>query len=322
MFLSEFLWKYRRPIVVVGLLTLSILLTVDSVHRRWVERFAGKTVLTLASPIQKTSEGARDGARNLLFLVPDLLKTRAQNVALKRRVGELEQEVLELKEQLLHQRQVTELTEFAAYINGPKMIARVIGTEPGPWSRALTIDKGTAHGVKEDSPVISSSGLAGYVVKAYSRQSRVLLLTDMDSKVGVLAQRSRAQSVVQGDDGGCMLKYIEPTADIVEGDVIITSGVGAVYPKGLLVGRVGEVNRESGDLFNWATLIPATDFEKLEVVMVLAPQGTPGESSGEEGDALRGMTATEGVRDRQAAKDTKKAMTLSQSNGSNGSILD
>ncbi|GAB4346912.1 MAG: hypothetical protein Kow0099_28590 [Candidatus Abyssubacteria bacterium] len=281
MFLSEFLWKYRRPLAAIGLLSLSILLTVDSLHRRWVERFVGTTALPMVSPVQKTAESARDGARNLLFLVPDLLKARAQNVALKRRVGELEQEVLELREQLLRQQQVFELNEFAEYLTGPKIIARVIGTEPGPWSRAVLLDKGTAHGVKEGAPVISSSGLVGHVVKAYYGQSRVLLLTDMESKVSVLVQRNREQCVIQGDDGGCMLKYIEPTADIAEGDIIITSGIGPIYPKGLLVGWIGELSAESGDLFKWAKVVPAADFEKLEMVMVLPCRETPDELSDE-----------------------------------------
>jgi rod shape-determining protein MreC len=253
---------------------------IDSLHRRWVARSGSQVVLGLASPVQATSESIHDGGRNLFSIVSGFFTARAQNTALRKRVGELEQEIVALKEQLLEERRLLELADFTGRVEDPKLIARVIGTNPTAWFSAVMVNKGSSHGARKGLPALSSSGLAGYVIEVYLYSSKVLLLTDSNSKVGVVAQRSRAQGVVQGDDeGGCVLKYLEPTADISEGDVLVTSGNSRIYPRGLRVGYVGEIKNRPGNLFQWARVVPATDFEKIEEVAIIVTAQTPEEAS-------------------------------------------
>lgn len=280
MYLPDFFWKYRRPITLTVLLCLSCLLMIDSLHRRWVARSASQVVLGLASPVQTTSESIHDGGRNLVSIVSGFFTARAQNAALRKRVGELEQEVVTLRERLLEERRLHELTDFTDRVEDPKLVARVIGTNPTTWFSAVMVNKGSSHGVRKGLPALSSSGLAGYVSETYRYSSKVLLLTDSNSKVGIVAQRGRAQGVVQGDDeGGCVLKYLEPTADISEGDVLVTSGNSHIYPRGLLVGYVDEIKNRPGNLFQWARVVPATDFEKLEEVAIIVTSQTPEQAS-------------------------------------------
>jgi len=276
LYLSDFLWKYRRPIVLIVILSLACLIMLDSLHRRWVARAGSELVMGLVSPLQKTSESIYDGGRNVLSIVPDFFRTRVQNVALRKRVGELEQEIVTLKEQLLEEQRLKDLGEFASQVETPKVVARVIGTNPTGWFSTVIVDKGSAHGVRKDMPAISSSGLVGYVMEVDLYSSKVLLLTDSNSKVSAIIQRSRAQGVVQGDDeGGCLLKYLEPTADVTSEDVVITSGSSRIYPKGLLVGYVAEVKTEAGSLFQWARVVPATNFRKLEEVAIIVTPHEP-----------------------------------------------
>jgi len=283
LYLPDFFWKYRRPIILATLLGLSCLIMVDSLHRRLVARAGGELVLGLTFPIQKASESANDGARNVISIIPDFFRTRAQNIALKQRVSELDQEIAALHEQMLREKRLRELAEFGEQIDGPKIIARVIGVNPTAWFHTVLVDKGASDGVMRFSPAVSSSGLAGYVTEVYRYSSKIMLLTDSNVRVSVVAQRSRARGVVQGDEtGGCLLKYVESTADVKEGDILVTSGNSRIYPEGLLVGRIEKLEKRPGDIFQWARVTPETDFEKLEEVAIIVLSDILGsESDGE-----------------------------------------
>ncbi len=282
MYLPDFFWKYRRPITLLVFLALSCLIMIDSMHNRWIAKTGNEMVVGLSSPIQKASESAYDGGRKAASSIPGFFTARAQNIVLKRRIGELEQEIVALREQMLQEQRIHELLELADETQYPRIIARVIGTNPTPWFKMITVDKGTSHGVVIPPPpepsemterpptVISSYGLVGYVKETNHWSSKVLLLTDSNSRVSVVVQRSRARGVVQGDNArGCVLKYVEPTADIKKGDILLTSGDSRLYPKGLLVGYVGELRNEPGNLFQWARVAPATNFEELEEVAII-----------------------------------------------------
>lgn len=274
MYLPDLFWKYRRPLILIALLGLSCLILVDSLHRRWVARAGGQVVLGLTFPIQKTAESANAGRRSVVSLIPDFFRTRAQNVVLEKRVDELEQEIVMLRERMLRERRVRDLVEFTEATQGQKLIARVIGADPTAWFSSVIVDKGYSAGVRIYLPAVSSAGLAGYVAEVYRYSSKVFLLTDSNSKVGVVVQRSRARGVLQGDDaGGCVLKYLSPTADVREGDILVTFGNSRIYPQGLLVGRVVELENRPGNLFQLARVAPETDFEKLEeIAIILTPQ--------------------------------------------------
>jgi rod shape-determining protein MreC len=249
---------------------------IDSIHARWVERIGNELVLDVTSPVESAMKGAYDGARNVALIVPDFFRARAENIALRKKIGELEQQVVGLQEDLRQERRLGEMVEYCDGFGSEKVIARVIGNDPTGWFSTILVDKGSAHGVRKNLPVLSASGLAGHVIETFRFSSKVLLLTDPDSKVSVIAQDGRAQGVVQGDGrNGCLLKYVETTADIKAGDVIITSGFSRMYPKGLLVGEIIDVKNITGNLFQWARVLPGTNFRKLEeVAILLAPQSS------------------------------------------------
>lgn len=274
MYLPDFLWKYRRPILFTTLLALACLFMIDSIHTRWVERIGNEVALDVAWPVESAMKGAYDGARNVLGIVPDFFRARAENIALRKRVGQLEQRLMDLQEDLRREQRLGELMAYSNGFGSEKVIAQVIGNDPTGWFSTILVDKGSVDGVRNNLPVLSASGLVGHVTETSRFSSKVLLLTDPDSKVSVIAQDGRAQGLVQGDGAnGCLLKYVETTASIKAGEVIITSGFSRMYPKGLLVGEILEVKNIAGNLFQWARVLPRTDFRRLEeVAILLAPQ--------------------------------------------------
>jgi rod shape-determining protein MreC len=119
-------------------------------------------------------------------------------------------------------------------------------------------------------PVITGRGLVGRVTATGDRWARVLLLIDPSSSVNVLVQRSRATGVIQGqEDGSLRMRYIAQDGDILPGDIILTSGLGGMFPKGLVVGQVTTVEQRDIAMFKEAQVRPTVDFGRLEMVMVI-----------------------------------------------------
>lgn len=148
--------------------------------------------------------------------------------------------------------------------------ADVIGKELTGWTRTLTINKGRKEGIARLMPVIASDGLVGRVMEVRKGTSVIQLLSDPSSSVSVLVQRSRVQGVVEGEaSGGVRLRYLAKEIDVEVGDDVVTSGLGGVFPKGLPLGRVVELDRRPLGLFHFARLAPVVDLARIEEVLIL-----------------------------------------------------
>lgn len=147
--------------------------------------------------------------------------------------------------------------------------AKVIGRDPSPWFQTIMINKGGADGLIKGLPVLVSEGIVGQTVSVSEKFSRVLLITDRNSSVDALVQSSRARGIVQGDNTDqCLFKYALRKDEIMPGDIIISSGLDQVFPKGLRIGEVLDVNKENSDLFQMILVKTFVDFDKLEEVLV------------------------------------------------------
>jgi rod shape-determining protein MreC len=155
--------------------------------------------------------------------------------------------------------------------------AQVVGRDGVPWFRTLTLDRGEADGITLNAPVMSPTGVVGRVFAVGPHAARVQVLLDRDGAAGVLVERSRVPGVVSGQVSSqaagaedLVLKYVPERADVVVGDVVVTSGIDRIYPKGLMVGRVQFVGKGSG-LFRDIRVEPSARFDRLEEVLVVRP---------------------------------------------------
>jgi len=124
--------------------------------------------------------------------------------------------------------------------------------------------------VVQDMAVVSAEGLVGRVIGVGNQHAKVLLIIDGNSAVDSFIQRSRARGVLVGlGREMCLLKYVQRNEDVQVGDKVISSGMGGVFPKGLIVGTVQEVVRGSSGLFQRVEVEPAANFSRLEEVMVV-----------------------------------------------------
>jgi len=194
----------------------------------------------------------------------------------------LEHQNLRIAEILETDRRLAELLKFRTNFLGDAQAAMVIARDPFPAFGTVTISKGEADGVRKGMAVVSPQGVVGRILTTSAHSARVLLITDHNSGVDALVQRTRARGIVEGSlDGRCSMKYLKREEDVTVGDRIITSGLDGVFPKGLLIGEVTHVTRGTRGLLQVAEIRPAARLETLEEVLVLDPGTRLRVSSGE-----------------------------------------
>ena len=156
------------------------------------------------------------------------------------------------------------------------LAGEVVGRESGGWVRAITVNRGRGSGVAQQTPVIVPEGLVGRVVQVRPGASVVQLINDPASTVGAVVQRTRTPGLVEGDAGGVVrFKFMaRDGAQVAPGDLIVTSGLGSLFPKGLPVGRVVAIEDKGSALFHFAVVAPAADFPRVEEVLLLTGQTT------------------------------------------------
>jgi len=189
---------------------------------------------------------------------------RLQNEIAQIRVGLQQERALAQRsrtlEQLLDLRtQAVDLTTVAA---------NVIAGGASPDFRTITVDKGTADGLRPDMAVIAPAGVVGRIITPSTRAAKVQLLIDRNAAAGALVERSRAQGVAEGSGGDLRLNYVSGTADVRAGDTVVTSGIDGIYPKGFVIGQIQSVQRGAGG-FDTIVLRPAVDFSSIEAVLVV-----------------------------------------------------
>jgi len=153
--------------------------------------------------------------------------------------------------------------------------ARVVARAPSFLSNVIYINRGSQDGVRIDAPVLSGDGIIGRTVLVSGHQSQVQLITNEDASVGVMLQRSRTPGVVRGNGDSLLdLKYISTIDPVTVGDVVLSSGLDGIFPKGLVIGKVVRVGK-SQDVFWSIKVQPGMDLIHLEEVLVLLDEFKP-----------------------------------------------
>ena len=151
------------------------------------------------------------------------------------------------------------------------LTAEVIARERDPWQGNLTIDKGAKDGVAADMVAITPEGVVGRVVEQPGAHTAVIMpLTDTASHIGALLERAKIPGMLHGDrDGLCKLDHLPGTADLQVGDLVVTSGLGSVFPRGLPLGRITAMHRDPAISARTATVQPAVDLSRVEMVVLI-----------------------------------------------------
>ena len=211
----------------------------------------------------------------------------SENARLRSAAARLAMENFALREGAIENARLRRLLDFEAASGFRLEPAVVVARDAGRFGRALKIAKGSRSGVRVDMPVVNHEGLVGRVVEAGRDAAFVQTLEDPDFRASALVQRTRAVGILEWDAaGGARLVDVPHHADVEAGDLVVTSGLGEIFPKGILIGRAARVSFDEGHLFRKIDMEPFVNFALLEEVFVVmgpatkSPLGPPSDASG------------------------------------------
>jgi len=272
----SFFRRYTIPAFIIALLLLGLVLMSLRVKQREGITFFDGLFMEFTSPVQQAATFVIKTVHGVFQHYVFLVHLQKENELLRKRMAELQEENHQAKEMVLAHERLRKLLDFREKMPTSTIAAQVIGQDPTSWFKSVTINKGERDGVHRGMAVISPEGVIGQILKTSPDYATVLLMTDYNSAIDAIVQRTRAKAIVEGkEENRCQLKYLLRTEEVEVGDIVITSGLGGIFPKGLTIGEVRSVDKKGHGVFQYADLVPSVDLTKLEEVLVLAISPPP-----------------------------------------------
>jgi rod shape-determining protein MreC len=234
----------------------------QSVLRTWM--------ITAFAPVVRVGNAVFSSVGSTISSYIDVRHAREENLDLRARVDQL---TFERNSALERAAELDLLRAQLALPTRPRyreLAANVISRDASLWFRRLVIDRGSMNGVKRDMPVTTASGIVGRVISLGPNFAMIQVITDKHAGVGAMLQTSRAMGEVRGlDNDRVELKNISTTEKVEVGELIVTTGLDRIYPKGLLVGTVESIEADSSTPWHKITVKPAAPVDRVEHVLVL-----------------------------------------------------
>jgi len=261
--LYDFLYRFREYLLLILAIILSFVLIFSNDNPR-VRRFQAKTVQALSIVQQPLLQWKRLG--NL----------QEENQRLQRRIVELSLELQQRDEAALENRRLRKLLDFQQDFELGVQPAKIVNRGTSPIVNSVTINLGRAHGIRENQAAVVSEGVVGKTINIAQRSSIVQLLTDVNFRLSVKTQRSRANGILVWEHYNiCAMKNVAKSLDVQVGDTVITSGYSDIFPEGLLVGQVIEASNDLPGYHKEIRLRTFVNFSALEEVFIVSKQSEP-----------------------------------------------
>jgi len=193
----------------------------------------------------------------------------AENRRLREQVTALSIEMAGYREQAAENRRLRKMLDLRDSTSFELVPSRVIARDLSYNFRSVVVNAGSGRGIRKYMPVMNTDGVVGKVVLALPNISLVQLLRDPSNRTGVMVRRSRALGVLETEEGDYFFIRFPPHEDIAEGDTVLTSGLGGVYPRGLLVGTIAGMEDDADPLFRKGWIKTAADFHHLEELFII-----------------------------------------------------
>ena len=267
--------KIRRLVVLASMLVVCLVLL--TLQTRGYGTRTGDAVALVTTPVQTALAAIPRAAFGVWSLYLDWKGVRAENRRLREEIGQLRVEALWVAEATEENGRLRRLLALRTRLPVVTLPGEVIAREWGGWVRSLTVNRGRGDDVKRLTAVISPDGLVGRIVEVRLGASIVQVLTDPSSTVGAHVVRTRTPGIVEGEPRGTIrFKYMaRDGAGLEVGDVIVTSGLGGVFPRGVPIGRVRAIDDRGSALFHYALLTPAVDFGRVDDVLLVTGERMP-----------------------------------------------
>lgn len=251
-------------------ISLIVLASVVSLHRVGYLRPAEDLVLKVVSPIGKFLNISTNSGKGIFGGISGLKDLQKENKDLQNKLNRAEQEIVGLQEAKTENESLRKDLEFKLTEKYETLSASVIMYDPASIRQTVIIDKGENDGVKEGQAVVSEGFLVGKITEVDKERAKVFLITDPVSAIPVYVQNSTATGILRGQIGhGLSIEKI-PQGDVLkQGQFVVTSGLGGDYIKGLIIGKLDEINKSDNAIFQESSVRPEVNFGRLERVLII-----------------------------------------------------
>lgn len=225
---------------------------------------------TLARPALVLGSSLRDGFYTVRYHSANFLDAVGKQKEYLARIQELEGQLIHFREMDRENQRLKKLLNFSLPLATRAIGVRVIGEDVTPWRKVVLLDKGSRHHITKDMAVVVPEGLVGRILEVEPYMSYAIVLPDPDFRVSALTAISRAQGIIAGiGTDKLQMKYLALDAEVVIGEDVTTSGVGSIFQKGLQIGKIESIERDSDGLHLLALVKPSVSFSKLEELLCL-----------------------------------------------------
>lgn len=231
---------------------------------------AERVIIDVMAPVQSFVTNVQLGIASYIDHYVTNINASKENAALKNKIETLKTEIFNYQEVVKETDRLRELIKFGTQIERKKIVAQVVSWDSADDYKVVRINRGLKDGVKLQSVVASAEGLVGYVYRLTDHFADVITILDANNRVDGVVERLRSHGIVEGySHGRCIMKYVNRTEPIILNDIVLTAGLGNVYPKGLRIGYISRIERESYGITQHVEITPIVNFSKLEEVLVL-----------------------------------------------------
>jgi rod shape-determining protein MreC len=267
--MNFFTFDLRKVFLVVALVILP-LIAVNMQRKSEEELWFTKPFTFAASSLQKGFSSFSSGVRGTTAMYMDLIGVKRQNIELKSSLAELKAQLSAFTELKMENERLNQLLGFKQATKMNLLAARVIGRDLLPDHNTITIDRGLSHGIQKNMAALTIGGVVGYTFRVENESSQILLLTDRYAVIDALVQRSRAQGLVEGmSRSNCRLRYLKRSDDVKVGDLVVTSGLFNLFPKGFPIGTVTSIEKSRYGMTQEVEIKPAVDPLNLEELFIV-----------------------------------------------------
>jgi rod shape-determining protein MreC len=274
--------RARVAITSFSLLCVSLFLTAYSSKHPALVSFGSVLISEIVTPFQSFSEFVSQSGSSIWERYLYLVGVSEENEDLRVRLRKVEGELALLSEFRTENERLRSMLNFVSETELQGVVGRVIGSDPSGWVKGVMIDKGSSSGVAVGMAAVVARGVVGQVVATSLSSSRILLIADHASGVDAIVQGSRVRGVVEGSGSQlCELRYVTRDYQVKTGELVLSSGMDGVYPKGLMIGTVSAVQAGGATLFQTVEVKPAVDFSRLEEVLIVTSKPDATAEAGE-----------------------------------------
>ncbi|MBR5122562.1 MAG: rod shape-determining protein MreC [Anaerotignum sp.] len=272
--MQQFFEKYKKQLLRGGVV-LMVLITVIASGKQLNATLLESAIGVVVTPFQDLTTGITSWVDETITEYRNKTDLKEENTELKNQIASLLEENRRLAMYESENAKLSALLKIAQrYPTYESIGATIIAKDPGVWYDGFTIDKGTTSNVSANMVLIAPEGLVGKVLESGMTFSKAQSILDSRSSVPAMSTRTGDLGVVKGNytlsaDGLCMMEYIDAQAEIMVGDEIVTSHLSDIYPAGLPIGKVLELETDTSGLTKYAVIQPYVDLKHLDTILVI-----------------------------------------------------